>query len=476
MEKIIKYLKERFGYDPPADTEFYQKIREWETWYTGEEQEFHKTKVNNGLTVTEHQVSRMNMAKKVAEDWADLLMNERTRIDLSEDSATEFLQGKDGNGGVFGENDFWTRINQLTEKTFALGTGALLLRLEQVRVSGDGRLQASPQARIRIDTVTAPNIFPLSWEGDRITEAAFAGTMSVRGESITCLQVHQKKEDGYVISNAWISDRTGKEIHPEGVCREIHTGSREPWFFILKPNLVNHLTSLPLGISVYATSLDILKGLDLCYDSFGMEFILGKKMVFLRKDLMMRDSDGTYYPPQALNRQLFMYIGDRNVDGDLLPQEFNPSLRVQDHTEAIQQHLNYLSCKCGFGDRYYRFDGKTTPATATEVISADAALFRTMHKHEILLEQPLIRLCRELLRIGRDVLNLPVSPETAVTVRFDDSIITDRPSEQKRDMELVAMGLMLNWEFRKKYYGESEETAKARCREVKEYGTDRKSE
>ncbi|MBO5221655.1 MAG: hypothetical protein J6C26_05020 [Clostridia bacterium] len=469
MEIIFSYLKRRFGYDN-IDRAFYRTIAEWERWYSGNGTDFHRTRVNNGLTVTEHTLSKMNMAKKVAEDWANLLMNERTRLDTEDEAAGIFLRGRNGNGGVLGSNDFWTRANRLTEQAFALGTGAIVLRLEGARVDGTGTLLPSPEGKIRMDFVTAPNIIPLSWSGERVTEAAFAGNITLLGESMTYLQIHRKEAEGYVIDSVCFSDRTGKQIPlPEGICPCIRTKSSLPWFVIIKPNIVNNLTDLPMGISVYAHSIDILKGLDLCYDSFDMEFFLGKKMVFLRKDLMMQDSQGQLYAPQDCNRQLFMYIGDKNVDGDLLPREFNPSLRVSDHAEAIQQHLNYLSCKCGFGDRHYRFNQNDTPATATEIISGNATLYRSVRKHELLLEQPLILLAKAILRIGETVLNLPLNSDAKLAVHFDDSIIEDRTAEQQRDMDLVDLGLMLNWEFRMKYYGETEETAKARCEEAKKH-------
>lgn len=465
METILSYLKDRFGYDN-VDRGFYRNVAEWERWYQGNGTAFHRTRINNGLSVIEHDLSKMNMAKKVAEDWANLLMNEKTRITAEDPEAEEFLHGKGGTGGVFGENDFWTRINQLTEQAFALGTGAVVLGLEQARVEESGVLLPSPQGRIRMEYVTAPNIFPLSWQGERVTEAAFAGTMTVNGQSLTYLQIHRKEQDGYVIDSVCFSDKTGRVVPlPQGICKQVRTGSEIPWFVLIKPNLVNNLTHVPMGISVYANSLDILKGLDLCYDSFNMEFFLGKKMVFLRKDLMMRDQEGHTYAPQDCNRQLFMYIGDKNVDGDLLPQEFNPVLRVDDHARAIQQQLNYLSCKCGFGERHFQFDLSQMPATATEVISTNAALHRTVRKHEILLEKALTDLARAALTIGKEVLGKNLSLDTPLSVTFDDSIIEDRGAEQERDMKLVAMGLMLNWEFRMKHFGESEETAKQRCKE-----------
>lgn len=46
-------------------------------------------------------------------------------------------------------------------------------------------------------------------------------------------------------------------------------------------------------------------------------------------------------------------------------------------------------------------------------------------------------------------------------VGFDDSIITDTTTEKRKGMDEVAAGLMQGWEYRRKWYGEDEETARA---------------
>ena len=43
---------------------------------------------------------------------------------------------------------------------------------------------------------------------------------------------------------------------------------------------------------------------------------------------------------------------------------------------------------------------------------------------------------------------------------FDDSIITDTTVEKRQDMDEAAAGLMEPWEYRAKWYGEDEQTAK----------------
>ena len=44
---------------------------------------------------------------------------------------------------------------------------------------------------------------------------------------------------------------------------------------------------------------------------------------------------------------------------------------------------------------------------------------------------------------------------------FSDSILTDEETERKQDMADVAGGIMNDWEYRAKWYNETDEQAKA---------------
>ena len=156
-----------------------------------------------------------------------------------------------------------------------------------------------------------------------------------------------------------------------------------------------------------------------------------------------------------------MYVGDKNIDGDMLPQEFNPELRVSAHTEALREQLRYLASKCGLGERSYSFDSGRV-VTATQVISENSAMFRTLKKHEMLLENAIVNLMKTILYIGRGFLSVEMAENVEISVIFDDSIIEDKQSRQKNDLELVKEGLMMPYEFRMKYFGEDEETAKVK--------------
>ncbi|MDO4541484.1 MAG: hypothetical protein Q4C00_01460, partial [Bacillota bacterium] len=62
---------------------------------------------------------------------------------------------------------------------------------------------------------------------------------------------------------------------------------------------------------------------------------------------------------------------------------------------------------------------------------------------------------------AKNILGEPVDPEAAITVNFDDSYIIDKESERLRDLQEVRDGIKQKYEYRMKWYGEDEETAKA---------------
>ena len=87
-------------------------------------------------------------------------------------------------------------------------------------------------------------------------------------------------------------------------------------------------------------------------------------------------------------------------------------------------------------------------------------MFRMIKKHEIILEDVLKELVRIIIRLGV-VLGNTLNPGTEITIDFDDSIIEDKEAERQSDRQDVSMGAMPLYEYRAKWYGETEEQAKA---------------
>ena len=60
-----------------------------------------------------------------------------------------------------------------------------------------------------------------------------------------------------------------------------------------------------------------------------------------------------------------------------------------------------------------------------------------------------------------DVYGLAPSGSCNTSFSWDDSIVVDADKERDQDRQDVAMGAMQLWEYRMKWYGETEEQAKA---------------
>ena len=144
--------------------------------------------------------------------------------------------------------------------------------------------------------------------------------------------------------------------------------------------------------------------------------------------------------------------------------EVNMDLRIDEHSKGINDDLNYLSKKCGFGTQRYRFDTSGI-TTATQVISENSDMYRTLVKHELVLDDTLKQLFRVIIRLGIAARVPNLSEDVEIRIDFDDSIIEDKKSEREQDRQDVSMGVMGLAEYRAKWYGETEDTAAGRIPE-----------
>jgi A118 family predicted phage portal protein len=245
------------------------------------------------------------------------------------------------------------------------------------------------------------------------------------------------------------------------------TGSKLAWYQIYKPNIANNVDiNSPMGISIYANALDVLQGVDLAYDGFCEEMRLGRSRIFVNKNLVRYDENGETKTFDN-NESGFYYGGEAE---NAKPFEFySPTLRTESYFSGINNALNLLSSKVGFGENHYRFDGGGV-TTATQVISENSEMFRSLKKHEILLNEVIIDVCKALMYIHNTFSgeSFKFDLNGNIEVKFDDSIIEDKETMKMTDRQDVNMGVMSKAEYRMKWYNEDEETAKQKLAEIEE--------
>lgn len=461
---VITYLNKEFGYDINSD--YYNHIALWSDWWRGHHKPFHTYHEKNGDKTIERDLYTLRMAKKVCEDWASLLLNEKTKIIANGDANSLFLQGANETGGIFGQTDFWLGENALVEKAFYSGTGVSVLRFDDMVLQGE-RVVPSKDTRLSIDFLPASGVIPLTVRHGHIVDVALVSEVIYLGKPFDYVETHVLGANGYEITNTYFSEENGTlspaEL-PPGIAERICTFSDVPLFSPVSPNLVKNLSGGDgLGMAVFANAIDELKGCDLAFNNFCRDFKLGGKKVFYDQSLLRYDGKGRAITPDDIAMQLFMQMGDGNSidsNGKNPITEYNPLLRVVENRDGVQSMLDYLSFKVGFGAKHYQFNAGSI-VTATQYSGDKQELVQHASKHYIAVERHLQQLVRAILWAGKNIMGQPVDPDTDVTVVFDDGFIIDKEAERERDRQDVRDGLMQKWEFRVKWYGEEEADAKA---------------
>ena len=453
---VFGILAER-GFDTvPAS--FYGQVKKWQSWYDGYVKDFHTYHVFNGQHRVECTRYSAGMPKKVCEDMANLLMNEKVSITLEGEAEQKFVDA------VLQANNFWVKVNEMQELKSCSGTTAYIPRVMGAVINAESGEMLGKADEIKMDYCTAEHIYPLSCENGHVTECAFTSDKVVDGKTYLYMQIHRKENGLYIIENLLFeSDKGGlKEVGMgtvkgfESVPPVIRTNSTERQFVLDRLNVVNNVDpSLPMGVSIFANAIDNIKGVDVAYDSYVNEFVLGKKRIMVKPEAQ-KDIDGN--PVFDPNDTVFYVLPEDSESGSVI-EAVDMTLRITEHASGLQDMLNMLSAKCGFGENHYRFNNGNI-STATQIISENSTLFRTIKKHEIILEDVLVELCRIILRMGNAYMGATLDEDVEISVDFDDSIIEDESADFARDMQLLNAGIMNDWEFRAKWMNEDEDTAK----------------
>lgn len=425
------------GYDITEKLNWDKNIELWDSWYKGKVRKFHNYYIYNGQKRVKREKKSLQGAKKICEDWADLLYNEKVKINLRKDSDTKQLDE------ILNNNNAMVLINQGLERSFALGTGALVVSIQDMLIDEERNTIDVTNARPKLEFVECKKIYPLSWEGTEIKECAFVTYKTIKGINYIYISMHIINKQGkYEIQNYKFKTQNRNIIatsidKEDGFVNKFDTKNNIPWFSIIKPNICNNIDSdTPFGISVYANSIDVLKELDDAYNELGNEPVLGRRRTFISEEMMSYDN-GTaemVFDPEDIS----IYRMPKGFNKESMIQHDSQDLRTDKLQEDVQFQLNILSSKSGFGQERYNFNGSNIQ-TATGVISENSDMFRTIKKHEQVLESSLKTTIIALAYASSTFANYNINADIIV-IDFDDSVIEDKGAEQIRAQTEVANG------------------------------------
>ena len=441
------------------NSDFYYEILKWRALHQGYLAEIHDVECQTIDSTSTRRMATMNMAKVAANEMATLVFNERCEVKVSDDLYNEFIQD------VFKKNKFNANFQAQLEFMFAQGGMA-------IRPYFDG-------ADIRLSFTTAAGFIPLSWDNNRINEALFLSQETKDEVTYNLLEWHNWDGSTYVITNELYESPNGQDLgfevpleilYPDMEREIVIENVRRPLFSYFKPNIANNIdTEIPLGVSLYANSLDTIKGIDIAYDSLQREFRLGRKRLIVPATAIngvidIKTGNTKHYFDTKDEVYEAMDIG--GLDSEVF-KEVNSTLRIADHTAGIAAQLEYFASQTGFSPGTFTFNG-TSMKTATEVVSEQSKTFRTKQSHENVIEQGINDLI-DAIGIVAQLYGLHTPPkEYDVTVTFDDSIAEDALGEINKQILLLTSGLQVKYRALMKIYGLTEDEAKTLAQEIKE--------
>lgn len=481
---FIEYINREKKYH--IDASYYSNIEQWRKWWEGYVPKVHDVIEGNGSDrPLKRRMASLRIAKKGCEDWANLLLNDRTTLQIGDKKTETYLLGDDEQqtGGLLRELNFWPNANKLVEQAFWSGTGAFVLGLENFKMDGTGAILPSQNAdaKIVLDYDPASGILPIRVERGIVKDVAFASELYIDGKPCVYLQTYTETPNGIEIHNEFFQTTDGSSGTPTFTPRERPPGMVEKltirkdsprWFSIFSPAAAKNIDGgAGLGMSVFSEALDEMQAVDYAFDNYRQDIILGGKKIFYDRDICEKyvDKDGkerTLTPDQTRRQQFYsLPKKEGSLDAASEWHEYNPDLRVEANHQAVQDALDYFSFKIGLGCKYYRFDYGNV-STATEYVGSRQDLIASANKNQIQIEAALVGIVRAILWTAKNMLGKDVDPDTSISINWDDSYITDAETRMAQMRADALSGLIPKYKYLSSRYGISEEEARKWAQEA----------
>lgn len=330
--------------------------------------------------------------------------------------------------------------------------------------------------RIRFDWAMDWSVYPLAFDDDGNLSDVIIPDVYREGNVIyTRLERHTLGPEGVTITQrafrSTAEDSLGSEIPLASVPRwaalapeAVVTGAEGMlfgWFRVASANAVD--ADCPMGASVYAKGVDVLREIDMQYSRLLWEFEGGELAVDVDPTALYEKSDGQGRRLPKLNERLFRAV---DTGAESTYAVFAPTLRDVSLVNGLNQLLIRFEDLVGLSRGTFS-DANVDARTATELKIVRQRSYATVADNQKALEKCL----RDVLRaMDKYATIYHLAPEGAweATFAWDDSILTDADQLLQERLLLLNAGVIGKAELRQWYLGESGPQAAAALRAMRE--------
>ena len=397
----------------------------------------------------------LNTAKVLCDEFSNMTFSEKTEIIISDERIQEYING------VLDSNRFYSKMPTFLSLMYALGGGVV-------------KCYAVDGAPV-IDYLPADCFVPVEYSNRGITAGVFRSVSFVRNRYYSLFEYYNGGRVEYKLFRSHTQGQLGEECPLselyEGLPSSVDYGSDVPMFAYFFPAVSNNLAiGSPFGLSVFANSESTLKALDIAFDSFSREFILGRKRIIVPSSCVRTVVDAdTGQPVRYFDSDDEVYQALSVLPDQEMPKilDNTVSLRIDEHVSAINAYLNTLCAQTGLTSGTLAFDREGLK-TATEIVSENSKTYRTIRADKNLIEESLIQVVHALTALGEYLRLIPQGIEYECSVAFNDGIIEDHDKVIDNNIKLVDAGLQSRLGAIMEIYECDEETAQKRLERINE--------
>lgn len=414
----LKDIKQALGVKLAITDDMMQSIEMWQKCFAGQ-----------AFWLSDSVIS-LRLEQAITREFANITLNEMT-ASVSNDKLQKIFE---------------TATEDLnSELQSGLATGAMVIK----PLGGD-----------KVQYISANAFVPIEFDArHRLVKVIFPEFKKIGDNYYTRLEYHSLDiEKGLTITNtAYVSaseGQLGREI-PLAAVDEwaslpnavTYPAMLRPAFGYFRTPIKNTIDGSSCGVSVYANDINLIRKIDTQFGRLDWEFESGERAIHV--DAAAFKKEGT----EKLNKRLYKAV-DVDLGDNELFKDFSPAIRQSDITDGLNTYLRRLEFSVGlaYGDLS---DPDTVAKTATEILSAKNRKYNTVSAI-----QKQLKYCLDDLVYALAFYNSLTTSGYTFVCDFKDSILTDEQTERTQDIQDLSLGIMRPDEYRMKWYGEDEKTAK----------------
>lgn len=331
---------------------------------------------------------------------------------------------------------------------------------------------------IAVDFVQPENFIPVRWDARGvITDAVFIEQRRQGGAWYTRLEYHTLQPDGCFVHNtAFVSrsrERLGTKtplsavpewsaLAPEwGVRLADGSAPCTPLFCYLRIPFANQTDpASPLGVSVYSRAVSLIEEADRQYNRILWEYEGSELAVDASVGALQIGGREGFSMPRHQKR-LFRELAVDKGDGGDLYSVFSPQIRDESLFSGLNNLLRRIEFACclSYGTLS---DPENVAKTAEEIKMSRQRSYSAVADIEKSMENALHALV-DIMNTYATLYHLAPEGAYEASFRFGDSVVTDTAAEREQMRRDCLDGAAAWWEYRMRFYGEPEETARERA-------------